>query len=48
MLNEISAGLEACKAFWNGYKWMEDFGQRIAEASTKEEMLTYIVKFFLQ
>ena len=32
MLNEISAGIEACKAFWNGYKWMEDFGQRIAEA----------------
>ena len=41
MLNEINAGLEACKAFWNGYKWMEDFGQRMSEASNKEEMLTY-------
>lgn len=41
MLNEINAGLEACKAFWNGYKWMEDFGQRMSEVSNKEEMLTY-------
>lgn len=41
MLNEINAGLEAVKAFYNGYKWMEDFGQRMSEASNKEEMLTY-------
>lgn len=41
MLNEINSGIEACRAFWNGYKWMEDFGQRIAEASTEEEMLAY-------
>ena len=30
MLNEINAGLEAVKAFYNGYKWMEDFGQRMS------------------
>lgn len=41
MLNEINTGLEAVKAFWNGYKWMEDFGQRMSEASSKEEMLVY-------
>lgn len=41
MLNEINAGFEAVKAFYSGYKWMEDFGQRMSEASSKEEMLTY-------
>ena len=41
MLNEINAGLEAVKAFYSGYKWMEDFGQRMSEASNKEEMLIY-------
>jgi hypothetical protein len=40
MLNEINAGVEAVKAFYNGYKRMEDFGQRMSEASNKEEMLT--------
>ncbi len=41
MLNEINAGFEAVKAFYSGYKWMEEFGQRMSEASNKEEMLTY-------
>lgn len=41
MLNELNARLEAVKTFYNGYKWMEDFGQRMSDASNKEEMLTY-------
>jgi hypothetical protein len=41
MLNQINAGIEACKTFWNGYHWMEDFGRRIADASNQEEMLAY-------
>lgn len=41
MLNEINAGFEAVRAFYSGYKWMEDFGQRMSEATNKEEMLTY-------
>ncbi len=41
MFDEINAGFEAVKAFYNSYKWMEDFGQRISEASSKEEILIY-------
>lgn len=35
MLNEINAGLKAVKAFYNSYKWMEDFGQRMSEGPNK-------------